>query len=63
MDIQCEVQEYVSQEGVIDDGQEKALRARPSRKAESEKSEHDKWVGIYRIIFPDDEEVPSPCEY
>lgn len=62
MDIPCEVKDCVSQEGVIDDRQEKMIRTRPSRKPEREKSEYDKWVDVYRIIFPDDNVIPNPCE-
>jgi hypothetical protein len=29
----------------------------------SKKTEHDKWNEMYRIIFPDDDLVPSPCKH
>ena len=29
----------------------------------SSKSDEERWTVIYKICFPDDENVPSPCEY
>ena len=41
--------------------QEKKLRARPKK---GESTEDQKWVSIYRIIFPDtpEDSIPSPCK-
>jgi len=44
----------------IDKSQEQALRSK--KRSASIKTEVDKWNQIYRIIFPDDREIPSPCE-
>jgi hypothetical protein len=46
----------------FDKSQEKKMR---SRKKTSAITETEKWVEIYKILFPDDEEdlMPSPCQY
>lgn len=50
----------ISQDG-IDREQEKKIRARP-RKDNS--TAEQKWVAIYKIIFPDtpEDSIPSPCK-
>jgi hypothetical protein len=46
----------------FDKGQEKKMR---SRKKSSAVTEAEKWIEIYKILFPDDDEdlMPSPCQY
>ena len=47
----------------LDESQIRRLRSR-KRVGEpgQEPTESDKWVAMYRIIFPDDDDVPSPRE-
>lgn len=44
----------------INKNQEKELRSR--RMYQKSLDEEEKWRAIYRIIFPDEENIPSPCE-
>jgi hypothetical protein len=48
----------------INEAQEQAIRARPGKeKAGKEKgSEVERWNEIYKIIFPDALDMPSPCK-
>ncbi|KAJ2988879.1 hypothetical protein NUW58_g3751 [Xylaria curta] len=46
-----------SHEGVIGEDQLQMLR---SRKGQSALSEEEKWIRMYRVIFPDDDIIPSP---
>lgn len=32
------------------------------RKRETNKSDEEKWTGVYRTLFPDDTEIPLPCK-
>ena len=34
-----------------------------SRRGLSELGEVEKWRAIYKVLFPDDGEIPSPCKY
>jgi hypothetical protein len=40
---------------------EKLLKSR--KKASKEETEEDRWIAMYRILFPDDLLIPSPCRY
>lgn len=59
-DIACNVvrddsgQEGISQEQVLE------LKSRKRNRAVS--SEHDKWIHVYKILFPGDYLIPSPCK-
>ncbi|KAJ0347969.1 hypothetical protein KNSL1_005990 [Colletotrichum chrysophilum] len=53
----CEVLEGVSVEG-FDEVQEKQLKSK--KRGRVVKSEQDKWREIYRILFPDNSEIPDP---
>jgi hypothetical protein len=55
-DVPCKVREQESD--VINEEQEKQLRAR----AKPHMSEEDKWAEMYRAIYPG-EKVPSPCMF
>ncbi|KAH6950552.1 hypothetical protein DER45DRAFT_578198 [Fusarium avenaceum] len=60
----CKVQTCNSQEEGIDAGQEKLLHARAKKRKNTEshqkKVEEGRWNEVYRIIFPDEDQVPSP---
>ncbi|WZH39407.1 uncharacterized protein QYS62_000324 [Fusarium acuminatum] len=60
----CKVQTCSSQEEGIDAGQEKLLHARAKKckntGSHQKKVEEDRWNEVYRIIFPDEDQVPSP---
>lgn len=57
----CKKKDVIALDG-INREQEKKIRARP-RKDNS--TVEQKWVAIYKIIFPDtpEDSIPSPCEY
>jgi len=57
----CEKGEDQIQDG-LDDNQIKRLKSRKKTSGTQEMTEHDKWAVMYRIIFPDDVEIPSPCK-
>lgn len=56
----CKKKDMIALDG-IDREQEKKIRARP-RKGNS--TVEQKWVAIYKIIFPDtpEDSIPSPCK-
>ena len=56
----CEVKEHVPLEG-FDKDQERKLKSK--KRSLVYMSEEDKWKGVYRVLFPDDNEadMPSPC--
>jgi len=54
--VQCEVTMLPPQG--IDLEMEKTLR----KKSDWKTSEEEKWVQIYRLIFPFDKEIPEPCK-
>lgn len=54
----CPLEDPEPQEG-IDEDQERRLRAK--RRNKGKLSEEDKWVEVYRLLFPGDELIPSPC--
>ncbi|KAM0485069.1 hypothetical protein ACHAP7_003094 [Fusarium lateritium] len=60
----CKVQTCSSQEEGIDANQEKLLHARSKKSKNTgshlKKVEEDRWNEVYRIIFPDEDQVPSP---
>jgi hypothetical protein len=55
----CELRERSATEEITKK-QEKQLRKRNN---DSSQSEEDKWRDVYKILFPGDAEVPSPCQY
>lgn len=61
-DIICQRRSETEEEG-IDEEKEKLLRARKRKNGKARQmGEEEKWVEIYKIIFPHDDPVPSPCE-
>jgi len=44
----------------IDKSQQDALRSK--KRHADVRTEEDKWFHVYKIIFPDDPHLPSPCE-
>ena len=59
MEAPCPVREVQVEEG-LDEEQERKLRSR--KRHREEKTEAQKWADMYRILFPDDNEPPSPCK-
>lgn len=57
----CEIREQIPLEG-FDKDQERRLKSK--KRSLVYQSEEDKWKGVYRILFPDDDEadMPSPCK-
>ncbi|KAI3322072.1 hypothetical protein HD806DRAFT_500917 [Xylariaceae sp. AK1471] len=55
----CELRPVGLEEG-IDENQEEQLKSR--KKGTTNKTDHDKWVDVYRILFPgvDSSSIPSP---
>ena len=45
----------------ITDNQERLLRVRSAK--EGVNTEEDRWGDVYFILFPNDKESPTPCEY
>ena len=44
----------------ITEQQKTQLQSRKAKK--NVKTEEDKWINVYFILFPDDDEAPSPCK-
>lgn len=62
-DIICQRQSEEPEEEGIDEEKEKLLRARKRKNGKSRQmGEEGKWVEIYKILFPHDDPVPSPCK-
>lgn len=54
------VQDDAIQEGISEDQLiQLKSRKRGGHKADSE---YDKWVNVYKILFPEEIPIPSPCE-
>ncbi|KAM5362925.1 hypothetical protein ACJZ2D_012289 [Fusarium nematophilum] len=59
-DIICQRQDQELEHG-IDEEQERALRSRKKNNGKSKMMvEEEKWVEAYKVIFPQDDPVPSP---
>lgn len=56
----CEIREQEKTKGIITHEQEKELRSK--KRSRKLSSEEDKWKDVYRIIFPTDSVIPSPCK-
>jgi hypothetical protein len=62
MEHGCKVDNFTHIDG-FDRAQEKQLKRRKVPKPkENEDSEEVKWRHIFMILFPDSEEIPSPCK-
>lgn len=59
-EVACEVvQDDANQQGI---NQDQLTQLRSRKRSRNVDSEHDKWVRIYKILFPDAYLTPSPCE-
>jgi hypothetical protein len=58
-DTPCRVKVSHEREG-IDEAQERKLRARSA----TAKTEYQRWIDVYRILFPNDDPstIPHPCK-
>ncbi|CAI6336622.1 unnamed protein product [Periconia digitata] len=56
----CEVKEHIPLEG-FDKDQERKLKSK--KRSLVYQSEEDKWNGVYKILFPDDNEADMPSPY
>jgi len=57
------MRDYIMPDG-IDPVKKELLRSRKKSNSKApDTTEHGKWIGVYRILFPDDnpENTPSPC--
>ncbi|WZH39406.1 uncharacterized protein QYS62_000323 [Fusarium acuminatum] len=60
-DIICQRRSEETEEEGIDEEKEKLLRARKRKNGKARQmGEEEKWVEIYKILFPHDDPVPSP---
>ncbi|KAF5596305.1 hypothetical protein FPANT_4393 [Fusarium pseudoanthophilum] len=60
-DTICERQSEGPEEEGINEEQERLLRVRKRKNGKARQvTEEEKWVEMYRILFPDDDPVPSP---
>ncbi|KAJ4261524.1 hypothetical protein NW762_006951 [Fusarium torreyae] len=60
-DVICQRQNQEPEDEGIDEEQERLLRARKRKNGKArQKGEEDKWVEMYKIIFPHDDPIPSP---
>lgn len=60
-DILCQRGQYKPPHTGITQDQERRLRSR--KRSRTYQSEVQKWNEIYRILFPDDKEIPLPCMF
>jgi hypothetical protein len=59
-DIACKaVEDDSGQEGIT---HEQLMKLTSSERNREVSSEHDKWINIYKILFPHDYLIPSPCK-
>lgn len=56
----CEIREQLPPEG-FDKEQERRLKSK--KRSQVFQSEEDKWKGVYRILFPDDDDANMPSPY
>ncbi|KAH7002569.1 hypothetical protein EDB80DRAFT_894587 [Ilyonectria destructans] len=57
LEVPCNIRLQDPQDGV---NEEQILALRSRKKAKGNTSESEKWANMYKIIFPDDDLVPSP---
>ena len=58
-EVACEIRIDEPQEGI---NEEQLLRLRSRKKPQGKLSEEEKWNEAYKVIFPDDDLIPSPCK-
>lgn len=62
-DTICQRQSEEPEEEGIDEEQERLLRVRKRKNGKaSQVAEEEKWVEMYKILFPHDDPIPSPCK-
>lgn len=60
-DIACNVvRDESGQEGI---SHEQLMKLKSRKRSREASSEHDRWINMYKILFPDDYLIPSPCKY
>jgi hypothetical protein len=63
-DTICQRQSEEPEEEGIDEEQERLLRVRKRKNGKaSQVAEEEKWVEMYKILFPHDDPIPSPCKF
>lgn len=59
-DIACDVvRDESGQEGI---SHEQLMKLKSRKRSREASSEHDRWINMYKILFPDDYLIPSPCK-
>lgn len=59
-DIACNVvRDESGQEGISN---EQLIKLKSRKRNREASSEHDRWIHIYKILFPDEYLIPSPCK-
>lgn len=59
-DIACNVvRDESGQEGV---SHEQLMKLKSRKRSREASSEHARWINMYKILFPDDYLIPSPCK-
>lgn len=59
----CQRQNEDFAEEGINEEQERLLRIRKRKNGKSRQvAEEEKWVDMYKILFPDDDPIPTPCK-
>lgn len=60
-EIACNVvRDDPDQDGI---SQEQVMKLKSRKRNRGVSSEHDKWIHVYKILFPGDYLIPSPCEF
>lgn len=59
-EVLCKVINSAPKVEGIDRAKESELRSRKNKK--QHRTEVDKWKEVYRILFPEEHEIPSACE-
>lgn len=60
LEVPCNIRLQGQQDGV---NEEQILALRSRKKSKGNTPESEKWTKMYKIIFPDDELIPSPCKF
>lgn len=58
--VPCTLMEHDFEEEGISPEQLELLKSRKRRR--DNHSDHDKWVNIYKILFKNEQSIPSPCK-
>jgi hypothetical protein len=57
------VREVVSKDNVPEGFNAKQEMMLHKKEHKPNESQEQKWIAIYRILFPDDQDIPSPCTF